>query len=418
MDSTLQPGFEPQEEPLRRAWLGVEPIRFVAAAYALWFVALNVTFHLQPLNKVLLEAVLLTGAIPAMLHGMFLRIDTRNNAPGWWFLWVFLVTFLLSYMLNKFGWEDLINLFNVLFVFLIGILVSSTVDRRLISKIAASFAVLFSPYLLYVNLTGEYVWGRLVAGSQPNVWGLLSVNIAVGAFALKSRLLQVACLSVALMTLYNAEARGSMMATIPILCVFLYHWYAHQRKVDVASKWIVTYVLIVIAFSIVAFYSDVIINDILRLNDPYRGLQSGATGRNEAWSEALRLWFNSPMFGVGFRKHEEYMVFSVLSAHNAYLAMLADTGFVGFLAYMAFLIGSLVAAVRGVTDDRLRMFLVAVIASYAVAGLFERRAINTGNSFSILFIFACLLALRLAWEKHRSRAESKVASVAAPPLLP
>ncbi len=412
----MQSGFGPQE-PANAGAVGTRRLEVIAIVYGAWLFSLSVAFHLQAENKILLELVLLMGVIPASLQAVLLPVDTRGNAPGMWFLWAFLSIFLLSYMVNECTWEDLVNLFNVLFVFIIGILIASSTEPRLIARIAGAYAVMQTPYLLYVNMTGEYIWGRLHAGSQPNLWGLLSVNVVVGAFALRSRLLQAACLSVAFLTLYNAQARGSMVAIMPTLFIFVYHWYVHEKNVDISWKLIMAYALIVVFFSIGAFYSDVVVNDILRLNDPYRGLQSGATGRDEAWAEALNLWFNSPLLGVGFRKHEDLMIFTDLSSHNAYIAMLADTGFVGFLAYMAFLICSFFAAIRGVADNKLRMFMVAVIASYMFTGLFERRAINVGNSFSITFIFVCLLSLRLAKERVRYETEApQVAPIGAPPL--
>lgn len=408
----MQPGFEAQE-PSQLHSSGTKRVQLIAIAYGAWLFTLSVAFHLQADNKILLELLLLAGAVPALLHCIFLPMDTRGNAPGMWFLWIFLVIFFLSYMVNPFTWEDLVNLFNVLFVFLIGILIASSTDTSLIGRIAGAYAVMLTPYLLYINLTGERIWGRLHAGSQPNLWGLLSVNVAIGAFALRSRLLQAGCMVIAIMTLYNAQARGSMAALIPILFVYTYHWYIHEKNIDISWKLVVTYLLFVVVFCFVAFYSDIIVNDILRLNDPYRGLQSGATGRDEAWAEALGLWFNSPLLGVGFRKHEDLMVLTDLSSHNAYIAMLADTGFVGFLAYMAFLIGSLIAAVRGITDNKLRLFLVGVIISYAFAGMFERRAINVGNSFSITFLFVCLTALRLSKQRMIYDSRSEVPPAAA-----
>ncbi|MGZ9033705.1 MAG: O-antigen ligase family protein [Rhodospirillales bacterium] len=363
-------------------------------------------------DEVILELALLAGAIPAILHCIFLPTDTRGNTQGMWFLWSFLTIFLLSYMLNDYGWEDLVNLFNVLFLFLIGILIASAIDSSLIARIAGIYAILMSPYLLWINLTGEYVWGRLHAGSQPNTWGLIALNVAIGAFALRNRLLQAACLAVVLMTIYNAQSRGSMVALVPVLFIFGYQWYVHERNVSISWKLLVTYLLVFAAFSAIAFYSDVIIDDILRLNDPRRGLQSGATGRDKAWAEAISLWFNAPLFGVGFRKHENLMVLSEISAHNAYLAMLADTGFVGFLAYMIFLGASFFSAMRATPDPKFRLFLVCVITAYAVTGMFERRAINAGNSFSITFIFVCLTAMRLAQERLRYDRET-----AGPPLM-
>ena len=407
----MQPVYEPQEPSQARSF-GIQPVQFIAGAYALWLALLTVTFQSVADDEVILELALLAGAIPAILHCIFLPIDTRGNAQGMWFLWSFLTIFLLSYMLNDYGWEDLVNLFNVLFLFLIGILIASAIDSSLIARIAGIYAILMSPYLLWINLTGEYVWGRLHAGSQPNTWGLIALNVAIGAFALRNRLLQAACLAVVLMTMYNAQSRGSMVALVPVLFIFGYQWYVHERNVSISWKLLVTYLFVFAAFSAIAFYSDVIIDDILRLNDPRRGLQSGATGRDKAWAEAISLWFNAPLFGVGFRKHENLMVLSEISAHNAYLAMLADAGFVGFLAYMIFLGASFFSAMRATPDPKFRLFLVCVITAYAVTGMFERRAINAGNSFSITFIFVCLTAMRLAQERLRYDRET-----AGPPLM-
>jgi O-antigen ligase len=388
-------------------------VQLVAIAYALWLFSSSVAFHLQPDNKILQELTLLAGAVPAVLHAIFFPVDTRGNGPGMWFLWAFLLVFLAGYVLNDCTWEDLIGLFNVMFVFLIGLLIASSTDTSLIGRIAAAYALMLAPYLVHVNVTGTRFYGRLLAGSQPNTWGWLSLSIAIGVFALNSRLLQAGCLAVALMTMYNAQSRGSMVALIPILYMYAYHWYFHERAIDVSWKVIVTCFLVLIMFGLFVFYSEIIANDIMRLNDPYRGLQTGATGRDEEWGEALRLWFNAPLFGVGFRKHENLMVFTNQSAHNAYLAMLADTGFVGFLVYMAFLLVSLRSAMSGVVDKKLRLFLTCVILSYSLAGMFERRAINVGNSLSITFIFVCLVSLRLArarsWNPNESTGSQVVA---------
>ncbi|MBL8659255.1 MAG: O-antigen ligase family protein [Rhodospirillales bacterium] len=411
MDSTASSRFE---QPERRFELpfGVEPVQCVAVAYAAWLFGLSFVFHLAPDNKILLEIALIAGMIPAMLHCLLLPIDTRGNGPGMWFLWAFMVIFLLSYLVNSFDWEDLANLANVMFVFMLGILIASTTDTSLIMRIVGVYALMMIPFLVYINMTGERVWGRLHAGAQPNVWGLFSLNVAIGAFALKNRILQGICMVVVMMTMYNAQTRGSMVALMPTLVIFAHQFYAYDKKLDITWKMIATYAAVMVVFGFVAFHSDVLINDVLRLHDPQRGLDSGATGRDQTWREALHIWFRSPLLGVGFRKHEEFMVYTEMSAHNAYIAMLADTGFVGFIAYMCFLIGSLVRAFS-VKEDKLRLFLIGLIISYALAGLFERRAINVGNSFSISYIFCCLIALRLS---RLQQLERKVS--ADPPGVP
>ncbi len=376
--------------------LPVVPVQVVATLYALWLVALTVASHLSN-SQIVLELILLAGTGPALAQSVLLPADTRGTAASLWFLWAFVIVFLVSDLINNASWTDLANVINVIFVFLIGFVVACCDDRFLIRRIAATYAVLLVPYLVYVNVFGNYIFGRLNAGAQPNLWGLIALNVAVGAYCVRNRLLAGACWATVLVTLYHAQARGSMVALVPLVAVGGYAWWRHSQRTDRSWKVLAALAVLLSGMAILVVEPDFFINNVMRLNDPNRGLQSGLTGRDVAWGEALRIWYGAPLLGVGFRRHELFMeITQFSSSHNAYIAMLADTGFVGFTVYVLFLAGSFVAALRLEGDPRLRLFLIAVIVSYSFAGMFERRAINAGNSFSITFIFACLLAMRLA----------------------
>jgi ABC-type transporter MlaC component/O-antigen ligase len=401
---TLDVGRMPVDRP------SAADVRIIAALYGAWLVALTIVSHRFE-SKVLLELTLLAGAAPALAQSVLLPADTRGTAPGLWFLWAFALVILASYVVNDTTWEDLANVCNVIFVFIIGFIVASCTDASLIQRIAAAYAVLVAPYLIYVNVYGAYIWGRLSGGAQPNLWGLISLNVAVGALCMKRRWLAAFCWAVVLLTLYNAQARGSMVALVPVVFAAAYGWWIEDRSVDGSWKVLAAIFLLIAGLLLVVAEPDFFVNKIMRLNDPYRGLQSGVTGRDETWGEALRLWFASPLLGVGFRKHEQLMVFSQMSSHNAYIAMLADTGFLGFLLYVGFLALSMRAGWR--SDGGLRLFLLAVIASYSLAGLFERRAINVGNAFSITFVFACLVALRFGQPRAPVRGRDSPTALAA-----
>jgi O-antigen ligase len=102
------------------------------------------------------------------------------------------------------------------------------------------------------------------------------------------------------------------------------------------------------------------------------------------------LWLKSPIFGIGFRQHEQFLAGA--PSHNAYLAMLADTGILGLIVYLVLLIGSLMAS-WGIQDRRTRRFVLALVVSYVVIGFFERRAINSGNPYGVFFLMCCAVAL-------------------------
>ena len=79
-------------------------------------------------------------------------------------------------------------------------------------------------------------------------------------------------------------------------------------------------------------------------------------------------------------------------AHNAYLATLADMGVCGLIVYLWFLGWSFLAALP-IRDPASRRFTLGIIAGYAVYGLFEARAFNLGNPFSLLFLMAAFYAI-------------------------
>jgi O-antigen ligase len=90
--------------------------------------------------------------------------------------------------------------------------------------------------------------------------------------------------------------------------------------------------------------------------------------------------------------HEAFLPLNY-SAHNAYLAMLADTGVFGFLWYVTLMAGAMIGMFR-LADAPTRRLAIAVVASYAVVGLFERRAINGANPMSLFFLMTALFVLR------------------------
>lgn len=371
------------------------PVQVVAALYGVWLFALTVVSHGE-VSVVVQEIVLLMGVGPAFAQNLMLKSDTRGAAAGLWFMVAFVLVFLASLLANDTSWVDLANVINVIFIFVIGYVVASCADTSLIWRIAGVYAVLTAPYLLYINVYGQYEWGRLKAGTQPNLWGLIALNVAIGAFCLRNRVLAGFCWGLALLTLYNAQARGSMVAMVPVVAVAGYAWWRYSRRMDLSWKMLAVIAALFAGMLFLAFDPSFLVNNVMRLNDPYRGLQSGFTGRDLAWDEALRVWYGSPVLGVGFRRHEHFMVFTELNAHNAYLAMLADAGVLGFAVYAVMLATSFAAALRIKGDHQVRLLIIAVILCYVLVGMFERRAINAGNSLSLIFIFACLLALRLS----------------------
>jgi O-antigen ligase len=368
----------------------------VAVVYAAWLVAIELVFYLVAgKDENALQYVVMLGAVPVALQIMLLGITPYGLVSPTRLALVILLTILFSYLPNPPGWTAFVYVIDTGYVFALAIIVAGCPDHRLLRSIAAAFSLMSALFLIYINLTGEYIWGRLsAAGLEANFWGLMGLATAVTGFGAGSRLIGGFGFAVGAYTIYAASSRSSILGILAAAGVLAVSHLATLRDRRLFGGLAVFAGALAVAIFFVPAISSWLpgfVDDLMKLDDPYRGLGQGFTGRSTVWSAALDVWMSSPLFGVGFRQHEALLP-GALSAHNAYLAMLADTGIVGFLLYCGMLVAALVASFR-IADRRTRDLNLAVILSYAVIGLFERRAINTGNPWSVFFLICCFYAL-------------------------
>jgi O-antigen ligase len=385
-------------------------LHIVAVLYALWILGIFVVFYLvKGQNENALQLAVMCGAIPAACQVLLIGVDWRGLvAPVKLWLALLLVV-LLSYLGNAIdprtapsgteglsvpdAWVPLIYTINLIFILGIATLVAGCPDRRLLRFIAGFYGIFASPFLFYIDLTGEVQWGRLTAGLQPITWGLMGLTVCLAAFARSPGVLAVVTFAVGLFTMLEASSRESILAiaaTLIVITPLYFHGMGSLRRLGtLAGSCAILIAALVLLDSYVSSAFHYVSYDVFLLNSRNRGAGSGFSGRSGLWEEAFNLWLRSPVLGLGFRQHERFME---LPAHNSYLAMLADTGLGGFIWYVVLLVWSLVAA-WGIEEQKTRRFAVAMIAAYIVNGFFDRRAINTGNPFGVFFVLCCSVAL-------------------------
>jgi O-antigen ligase len=394
----------------------------VGFAYALWLVAVEVIFYKAGDGNVAasLELAVVLGIVPAALQLLLLGFDPVGLAAPGRLSIVFLLIVLASYLFNGANWSVITYFIEAVYICVMSIMVAGCPDRRLLRTMAGMFSLMSGIFLVYVDFTGEYVWGRLAAnGLESNFWGLMALGVAVTAFALPSRLLMAICIGIGYMTMYYASSRSSILGLAVVgLVVGAVHLRDLRNRQLVAAAGFAAagLALIVILIPVLRELVPAVLDNVMKLNDPYRGVGEGFSGREGLWKAAIDLWLKSPWLGVGFRQHEQYLPLHY-STHDAYLAMLADLGIFGLLWYLALLIGAALAAF-GITDTKTRDLTIAMIFGYAVIGTFERRAINAGNPVSLLFMMLCFFSLAQgdirrayrrineAWEPRPSRHEA------------
>ncbi len=396
--------------------------RTVVVAYVAWLMAILVVYYLtHGQNETALQLTLVGGVLPGLLQIFLLGIDWRGLVAPVRIWLALILVIVVSYIANvgdprmaprpedslaiPAAWVPIVYTLNVVFIVAISTLIASCPDRRLLREIAGTFAAPAAAFLVYVDLTGTMLWGRLVANDlQPNVWGLLSLNVCIAAFARKPGPVAIAAFAAGTVTMLQASSREHMLALVIALLVAA---VLYLRTIN-PPRLIMVLAGASIALVATAFVLDPYLTsavqyvgtDVLLLNSSSRGVNSGFTGRADIWAATIDLWLKHPLFGVGFRQHEQFLE-GGMPSHNAFLAMLADTGVFGLLVYLVLLVRSLVAS-WSIEDAATRRFVILVIVTYIVIGFFDRRAINGGNPYSLFFLMCCSLALT---EQSRRKAE-------------
>jgi O-antigen ligase len=385
-------------------------LNLVAAAYALWLLSTEALFYFSYAGGgevTALQVSIALGIIPVAMQFLLLGVSPFGLvAPVRMALYFFLIV-LASYWGNA-HWTSVLWLSSLVVVVGVAILVAGSPDERLIRNIAVFFSIPAALFLLYCSATGEHVWGRLEAhGITPDWWGLMGAGLAMAGLAHRSRVLMVLCISIGIYITYDASARSNMLS---ILCGLLAVGSLELRALrgsrlvmTVATCAAVVVVWMVFSSTIDTALSK-LVDDVMQVNNPTRGLGTGLTGRTTIWNEAFRIWLKWPVFGVGFHQLGMLMPGNI-EAHQVYLAILAETGIAGLIWYTCFLGASLYGALH-IDDPRTRNVAVGTIVAYAAIGFFDARGFSSGNPTSLYFEMCCFFALRCASIHRVARSKS------------
>jgi hypothetical protein len=143
---------------------------------------------------------------------------------------------------------------------------------------------------------------------------------------------------------------------------------------------------------------DWIVNSVLLLNHPMRGLSSGATGRDVGWLYALDVFSQHPWTGIGFSRSNAILHDDASAQiHNGHLALMADLGMIGYAVLAVLMVGAVVQILR-----RGDFILFGYVAGFAFFNMmFIPRAINL-SVLPMLFWMMVILAWlpRLGGERN------------------
>lgn len=198
----------------------------------------------------------------------------------------------------------------------------------------------------------------------------------------------------------KASSRGSFVASSIGLLVFLgliigslMVNYSTLKKNSFRKLAAYLAGLVLIAFfvgGIIFSFSSVRvkIEEVMLVNDEYRGIGTGFSGRFDEWSEMWDM-YSVPefLFGIGVRETER----SGIIIDNSYLVMAIENGVFGLLVFLLFLLTRLRQWLLFGDEDRSKRFFnfacVAFLFSVLANDFVARYLFSIGNPGAIIMFF-------------------------------
>ena len=304
------------------------------------------------------------------------------------------LSILASYLFNaqRYDWVFIVgNITSSLLFFFSLYLITMRLDLDL-RKTLIFISIFINVLLPIVLVTAPITWGRVIPLENPNYVAMMALVAFIGALSVRSIIFATALSLVPLYSMVVLESRDSLLAaTVALLVAIVSRAWSHRSK-----KF---FIYLLLAFFGSAALCGVMtltgfhvldsigqsFADLFMINDKYRGISSGGSGRDYLWAAAIQLWQAEPIFGVGFKGHTLLMP-DQLPAHNAYIAMLADMGLVGLASYFLMMSPAIYFVFKPILRFVENPLPVIVIATYILYGAFEVRAFSFGNTYSVVFL--------------------------------
>lgn len=274
------------------------------------------------------------------------------------------------------------------------------VTRMALGIAALALALLFIGMML---LEPVNKWGRhMPGGLSPNMWGELCIVMTVGAALARPRWIFYGALPFIFIGLFLLQSRGALIATVILATFAILAREGFRRLVLIGLVAVFLGIPIVIAVDMLAFRGgfssgiiDFVANDVLRLNDPRRGLGTGFTGRVDGYLVAWSAFTQNPLLGVGFGLGNEITLEeNAGTIHNGHLQLLLELGLLLYPFIFIVMVGALLRSLI------LRCWLVSgMLLAFFFFIVFSPRSINISALSMVswfMIVYAWLLPASVA----------------------
>lgn len=254
-----------------------------------------------------------------------------------------------------------------------------------------NLALLLTP-LVMLAIAVSMQSGGLAARQQPfgvhsNWWGELGFALTACALALPHWKARAFPLAVAMLLFLLVQSRGALLAAVGAIGIYVLlstRWKRlfNSLQLALASTLLIAAGVGLFVYQYRAIQAWLFLRDeVLLLDNPYRGVDSGMTGRLSGWREAADIFMAHPVFGQG--------IDTLAHVHNGFLRLAGEGGMMLLLA-MGTLIGVRLRSAWKAQNN----LAVAIILGYLIYAMTYPRMLNM-NLAAIVF-YLCLFP----WKWH------------------
>lgn len=339
-------------------------------AFSFWLHLFNLLFVLVgELSNFALQGLVLLS-LPFFLYLSFQKGSVQNSGPPRTMLLFLMLASLCGLFVA--GWELQVRVLNLFYIsLLVYLFCRSGIQEGFIQGYALFGSVICSYCIVkYIGFDS-----RNNFGIQPNYIGMIALSVASSALFLKSYSFRTYVYFITLATTFVVSSRSSMLCIL-LLVLMDYLFISKRWKIIIHSK-VGILLLFVSLFILFPFVLDMLAS-IFLLNDEYRGVDSGFSGRVYRWYAGINLWMDNPILGIGYGESLRALGFTL---DSAYITILVELGLTGFIFYIYL---NLYAIYKSISSKDWAFAIFVIV--YMIYGLFEKRYFSVGNAYSILYL--------------------------------
>lgn len=231
---------------------------------------------------------------------------------------------------------------------------------------------------------------------QVNYFGLIFLSLFLMCLILPINAFALCIAGFCFVAAWSVSSRGAMLAMFAaaIARVFPVLMKRSRRRMGLVVPLASFAIAVVVVLNVLhPQFAYGVVNSLFQLDNQYRGISAGASGRTEIWHYYFQQWLAHPLFGAGKTLPYIGQKGGALYAHNMVLQILWSSGLVGLIGFSGFLALVITLGSRKAVEPALRRALLPVVIGYLAYGLFEGRAVSIGNPLSCLFFWVCFMAL-------------------------